>query len=209
MVYMFLYNGLQVRTNTEETGMGYSASRTEISTYSGRYVDLADPQPESFVIEDIARGLSNTCRFGGQCNEFYSVAQHSVLVSHLVPKEHQLAALLHDSSEAYCPDLQTPLKKMLPEFKEIEKKVEAAIFRKFGIPFPLHASVKVADLKALATERRDVTQWGKDFWPLLGDIEPLPIRIDPLSAKQAYSAFMDRFYELADSIIFENSVLLG
>lgn len=189
--------------------MGYSARNTEISTHSGRYVDLADPQPESFVIEDIARGLSNTCRFGGQCSQFYSVAQHSVLVSHLVPKQHQMAALLHDGSEGYAPDLQTPLKAMLPEFKAIEERVQAAIFKRFGLPYPMDASIKEADLKALATERRDLTPWGEDYWPLLGDVKPLPFKITAMNPQEAFSAFMDRFYELADALIFDNQNRIG
>jgi len=182
--------------------MGYSASRTEISTFSGRYIDLSNPQPESFVIEDIARGLANTCRFGGQCNGFYSVAQHSVLVSHLVPREHQMAALLHDGAEAILTDVATPLKAMLPDFKVIEKRIEAAIFKRFGLLFPMHSSIKQADLKALATERRDLTPWGDDYWPLLGEVDPLPFKIKAMNPNEAFSAFMDRFYELADSLIF-------
>ncbi|WP_212749147.1 hypothetical protein [Marinobacter shengliensis] len=184
--------------------MSHSALRTEVSMHSGRYVDLLNPDPESFVIEDIARGLANTCRFSGQCSVFYSVAQHSVLVSHLVPAEDSLAALLHDASEGGgLPDVPTPLKAMIPDFKEIENRVQMAIFQRFGIPYPLPASVKTADLRALATERRDLTPWGDDYWPLLGDVSPLPIRIKALDSQAAYNQFMDRFYELADELIFK------
>jgi 5'-deoxynucleotidase YfbR-like HD superfamily hydrolase len=186
--------------------MSYSANRTEVSLHSGRYVDLLNPQPESFIIEDIARGLANTCRFNGQCSVFYSVAQHSVLVSHLVPDDYKMAALLHDSAESCISDTCTPLKKLIPELKVIEDRIEAAIFKRFGLPFPMPAdmkqSVKRADWQALATERRDVTPWGDDYWPLLGDVKPLPTKIKALDSQQAYSQFMDRFYELADSLIF-------
>ncbi len=184
--------------------MNYSARKTEIALNSGRYVDLLDPKPESFIIDDIARGLANTCRFGGQSSAFYSVAQHSVLVSHLVPDEHKLAALFHDAGEAVVPDHQTPLKALLPDFKAIEKRIEQAIFQRFGIAWPLHPCVKEADLKALATERRDVTPWDGDHWPLLGDVEALPLKIVALGSDAAYSQFMDRFYELADSLIFQS-----
>ena len=115
-----------------------------------------------------------------------------------------MAALLHDGSEGYAPDLQTPLKALLPEFKAIEERVQAAIFKRFGLPYPMDVSIKEADLKALATERRDLTPWGEDYWPLLGDVKPLPFKIAAMSPQEAYSAFMDRFFELADALIFDN-----
>ena len=184
--------------------MSYSARDTEVSMHSGRYVDLLKPRPESFIIDDIARGLSNTCRFSGQSSVFYSVAQHSVLVSHLVPEEHQMAALLHDAAECCLSDLTSPTKRIVPFFKEIENRIEAAIFTRFGVPFPLDPCIKKADLQALATERRDLTPWADDHWPLLGEVQPLPIKIKALNSEQAFSQFMDRFYELADHIIFQS-----
>ncbi len=43
---------------------------------SGMYFDYENPTEDTICIEDIAWGLANTCRFGGQSLEFYSVAQH-------------------------------------------------------------------------------------------------------------------------------------
>lgn len=64
-----------------------------ILTASGRHIDLLAPCPDEIMIEDIALGLSRECRFSGQTREFYSVAQHSVLVSLIVPEEFALPAL--------------------------------------------------------------------------------------------------------------------
>ncbi len=53
-------------------------------------------------INDIAVSLSNICRFAGHLSHFYSVAQHAVLCSQLVPQEFAFEALMHDATEAYC-----------------------------------------------------------------------------------------------------------
>ena len=55
-----------------------------LQTVSGRWVNPFDPDPEQLDAGDIARALANQCRFGGHCRVFYSVAQHSVIVSRLV-----------------------------------------------------------------------------------------------------------------------------
>ena len=71
-----------------------------ISTRSGRRLYLHNPNPSQILIDDIAHGLAHQCRFNGQTNQFYSVAQHSVMVSSILPLELKLAGLLHDAAEA-------------------------------------------------------------------------------------------------------------
>lgn len=118
-------------------------------TLSGQIIDLVNPYKEMFNIEDIARGLSNECRFNGQVSVFYSVAQHSIAVMRRVRKiidssyykdgaipltpKLLMAALLHDASEAYLKDIPSPLKCLLPQYKEIEMKFMALISQRFGI----------------------------------------------------------------------------
>ena len=170
---------------------------TWILTRSGRHFDFADPQPEHIRIDDIARGLSNECRFAGQCSSFYSVAQHSYMASWMVPFEFALEALLHDAAEAYCKDIPMPLKLMLPDYKAIERRVDAAIRSRFGLPAECSAAVKHADLVLLATERRDLMpQDDAHPWPILEGVEPLRERIDPLPNVTAQRIFMGRFAEL-------------
>lgn len=75
-----------------------------IQTLSGHHFDYRNISHDAICIEDIATGLSNTCRFAGQLPEFYSVAQHSVHVSQIVPPEFAFEALMHDAPEAWCND---------------------------------------------------------------------------------------------------------
>ena len=109
-----------------------------IRTVTGRDVDLLDPQPQAIAIEDIAHGLAHTCRFSGQSARFYSVAEHAIRVSHMVPARDALVALLHDASEAYLSDLVSPLKALgdLAGYRAIESRLMQAIYRRFCPSWP-------------------------------------------------------------------------
>src|SRR5580704_106133 len=104
-------------------------------TISGKQLFLLDPRPEDIDINDIAISLSNLCRFGGHVDYFWSVAAHSLLVAQLLPRPLKLAGLLHDAAEAYIVDIPRPLKLLLPQYMEIEHRIEAAIGAKFGVSF--------------------------------------------------------------------------
>ena len=86
-----------------------------ITTQSGKHFDFNNLSAADICIEDISCALSNLCRFTGHVQDFYSVAQHSVHVSYLVPPEFALEALLHDAAEAYCNDISAPRKRLLPD----------------------------------------------------------------------------------------------
>lgn len=160
---------------------------------SGRYFDFIDPQPDMIDEEDIAWGLANTCRFNGQSLDFYSVAQHSVLCASLVPHADRFAAVMHDAAEAYVGDMVGPLKQLCPDFKAIEKRVEAAIFAKFGIETPLPPSIKHADLQMLRTEQRDLTAGSGDAWNGLDAYEPMPLQIVPWNPTRSAIAWLTYF----------------
>lgn len=123
-----------------------------IRTFTGVFIDVTNPKPEQILIEDIAHALSNQCRFGGHTLQFYSVAEHCLLVSEMVPDKHRLAALLHDASEAYLVDIPTPVKQMLPEYYTIEYRLMEVIAEKFGFDFPLHEHIADADNTILEAE---------------------------------------------------------
>lgn len=124
-----------------------------MQTFSGRPFYPADPKPADVYIEDIAHSLSMQCRYGGHCERHYSVAEHSYLVSFMVPHEHALEALMHDAAEAYLIDVPRPVKALLPQYKALEEKIWLAICERFNLPPTLPACVHEADNLILHSER--------------------------------------------------------
>lgn len=174
----------------------YDAAEPWIQTYSGVRFTPLKPDPDAIVIQDIARALSMQCRFNGQVKHFYSVAQHSVLVSHICNLEDRLWGLLHDASEAYISDFSSPLKHsgLFDNYKEVEKKLQDAICVRFGLDLDEPTSVKKADKIILATEGRDVLAMLRPDW--FKREKPLPFKIEAWSPEKAEEMFLNRFYEL-------------
>lgn len=168
---------------------------------SGRYIDYADPRPDQFTYQDISQGLARECRFNGQTREHYSVAQHSVLVSLVVPKEYALEALVHDGSEAFMRDISTPLKVLLPDYKRIEERVQGAVHSHFGLPerLPLDAAqaVKRGDQLLTYTERLQLMPQDDRPWPGMFE-SPLDFLIVPMEHKEAAMYFEARLASIME-----------
>lgn len=137
---------------------------------TGIMFDYDAPTPDMVEVEDIARALGNTCRWGGHVTQYYSVAEHAVLVYRLVrdagfPADVCYAALHHDSHEAYLGDVPTPLKRRYgPAWKqEFAAPIDAAICAKLGVDLELieHDAVKAADALALAYEASKLKPSGR------------------------------------------------
>jgi hypothetical protein len=156
-----------------------------------------DPVSKIDLEQDIARGLGHTCRFNGQCAEFYSVAQHSILVAELVEDERlRLPALLHDAAEAYIGDIVTPIKMLLPFMFWLERRIQRQLWRHFGLEVSAAdwAAIKQADLRALATEKRDLLPNESRYrWQSLVGVLPDGPRIVPMDPAEARMAFMAAF----------------
>ncbi len=152
-----------------------STHRPDILLHSGNFFNFRTPDTSIITIEDIANGLANESRFNGQTFEFYSVAQHSVIVSLIVPPAWAWAALFHDCAESVMKDMPKPLKRILPDYQALEATIEASLF-------------------ALATEKRDLMPpHDSDELP---DMLPLAERIIPMPPRKARTYFMDRYHEL-------------
>lgn len=169
-----------------------------IQTCTGRRFRPLSNDPGEVLICDIAHALANLCRFTGHTIRFYSVAQHSVLVSRACPRPVALWGLLHDASEAYLNDLCTPIKHRLPEYQHAEKRLQRIIARTFALPWPQPAAVTTADRRLLLAERRDLMpgswQWACDAWL----IKPWPWKVRPWTPQRAKREFLLCFQELTE-----------
>ena len=166
-----------------------------MQTYTGRRFYPADPRAADVDILDIALALGNMTRYGGHCR-FYSVAEHSVLVSHIVPPQFALEGLLHDATEAYVADLIRPMKRCLAkdnEYFKIDALVRLAIAEKFRLQPKEPREVIEADCAILATEK-EVLHPRSDPWDIPFANPGLKIRclIPPASQR----AFLVRYAEL-------------
>lgn len=176
-----------------------------IKTATGRCFYLAQPSPADVDIIDIARALSHLCRFTGHCKRLYTVADHSVRVARLVENwtgSHRQAfeALLHDASEAYLGDVNTPLKNTdaLAGYRVIEARLQTAIAQRFSVTFQQSDVIKFADKVMLVTEARDLLPEVTDFGH---GLDPLPEKIEPWTPEKARIEFLGDFIRFYSSLI--------
>ena len=125
----------------------------------------------------------------------YSVGQHSLLVSSLLEEsgfeEHvQLQGLLHDASEAYLTDLNTPTKQHVPGYKMAEMRAQKSICKKFGLPYPFHHAVKQADNEAFDKEKPNLLPPYSKNSNYIPEMPPSTVR----------DMFRDRFLSLGGSL---------
>ena len=177
-------------------GLDKAAVVPLMCTYSGKRFNPIDPIVEDISIMDIAHSTSNVCRYGGQCKEFYSVAQHSVICSWEASYPNKKWALLHDASEGYIGDVIAPLKytEHFQVYREIEDKLMAAICLRFDLPLDMPEEVHEIDMMVRHTEMRDFGSIPEEFWidePKLDYfIKPLP----PVDAKILFLKEFSRLY---------------
>ncbi len=180
------------------TGVKDLLKPPSILTLGGTYFCFTDPEAFQWQITSIAHALSRQCRFVGNVLDFYSVAQHSVIVSYLVPEHMAFWALMHDAAESVMGDMTSPLKSLCPDYKAIEHRVEAALAKYYDLPFPMPPEIKHADLVALSTEKRDVlpTPIELQDWTSTENKQPMPDIIRQMYPNEARSLFLDRFIAL-------------
>lgn len=183
---------------------------------SGRRLDLLDPSPLDIEIADIAHGLARVARWNGQTRgaHIFSVAQHTLLVEAVMVEQApridakvRLAALLHDAPEYVIGDMISPFKAVLGgDYKQVEKRLLAAIHIRFGLPPVLISEVerriKDADRGAAYLEATQLAGFAQaEAKRLFGRDPGLPRAIQedyltPWTAAKAEKRFLARFETL-------------
>lgn len=163
-----------------------------MQTFTGKAIDPMNMCPEDVSFHDIAHSLAYQTRYAGHFPKHYSIAEHCVLIHDFIQAwersesldaicppnqntELALWGLLHDASEAYLVDVPRPVKVHLPQYKEIEARVQSKIItaarRYVGVLSacePLH--VQFLDRQILVYEV--VAAWGdrahKEWFELYG-----------------------------------------
>jgi hypothetical protein len=202
-------------------------------------IAMLDAKTRPVHIGDIAHHLSQINRFTGACKRPYSVAEHSLFVSEIAQRNGcgmgaQLAALLHDAHEAYTTDLSSPAKTAVnhlaglsggtaawSQFEDIQAKHVRAELRIGTAIAHSKTAVRMFDLQALVTERRDLTAWRAEThsaWPLFGSYLDQAVPVEPIDwidldtpEREAMTwrdwrqAFQDRY----DELVFGLRLLTG
>lgn len=169
-----------------------------MQTHSGRAFYPLDPRPDEIYIDDIGHALSMLCRYNGHVSRFYSVAEHSYLLSRAVDPEHALWALLHDASEAYLGDMIRPLKNAMARYRAVETQVMRAITDKYGLDALMPAQVKEYDTRILVDERDALMQDPPQAWFAGEKVEKLDVPIEGWNPTMARARFLFRFDELVN-----------
>jgi hypothetical protein len=166
-----------------------------IQTYTGKKFWPLDPIREDIDIADIAHALSNQCRFAGHCMHFYSVAEHCVHVSKVLPHEFALAGLLHDAAEAYLVDVPRPIKPFLKEYAGFEEVLITHIFARFNVSKSFNSKEIInADEAVLSAESYQVMSCPPVDWGI--SVPPADIKVQFWTPKKAEQNFLKRFYTL-------------
>jgi hypothetical protein len=169
-----------------------------IRTYTNKQFMPLKPHIEDICIEDIAHALSMVCRYGGHCSSFFSVAQHSCMVSDHMP-EFKLEGLLHDGTEAYLGDIVRPVKHSptMRLYRRAEDHLDVMLHEKFDLDPAARRLVKQFDNAALVTEMIRLFEGRREESKTWSKVNPLPVkRIVCWSPARSEKEFLKRWEKL-------------
>jgi uncharacterized protein len=181
---------------------------------SGRRLDLLNPSPLDIEIADIAHGLARVPRWNGQTlgPHAFTVAQHVLLVERIariiapgMNPDQKLVVLLHDAPEYVIGDMISPFKAVIGgDYKSTEKRLEAAIHLRFGLPATpsrqLKALTKKADTIAAYFEATRLAGFSeveaRQYFGAPRGLDPDSLDLAPAATTDIQAKFLHRFEEL-------------
>lgn len=184
----------------------------------------ADPRPEEIFISDIANGCALDIRYAGQgrVDRAYTVGEHQVHLAEFVMRDRPgepllaMAALLHDSAEAYINDLNRATKHAVDSvdypgcpcepsggfigaYSAIEKPLQEMILRKYlcwDIFMANKAYLKDIDCRIVPLEKAAIMKYPQPW--AFDTFEPLPgVTIQCWGAAETKLRFLGLYTRLA------------
>lgn len=181
-----------------------------LETLSGHRFNPTEAQPQVSLI-DMMWGVARMPRYNGQFRldvDHYSVAEHLVLlidwalknlyggrrVSELRPHELQeLKTLaLHDIQEGVIGDMTRPMKKVIPQFGELEDFFAEQLAQRYGLIFPLPQWIKDLDNRIIRDERAQAMNWSPNKWAS-DELAPLGVELQYWTPRQAFKKLRERY----------------
>lgn len=172
-----------------------------VEKYGGQRVDLLNIQEGDIQSEIIAHCLAMKCRYSGDVREYYSVAQHCVLVAEWVSRQEGATpvdvfqALLHDAAEAYLVDIPMPVKpaREFQPLVRLEKRIQRQIYQHYGVPVEESRWLRYADKAICIDEAEALMASAGVGWWVRQHFEPLGMQIVPFGWRQAEGLYLMDF----------------
>ncbi|MDD3465546.1 MAG: hypothetical protein PHE67_00235 [Campylobacterales bacterium] len=121
--------------------------------------------------EQLSVTLPRICRFWGQTNIFYSVAQHCLSMAEYFKGDEKLQkyALLHEVFEGFSFDCATPIKRMLPAYKKAEERALQSAARIHGLEWPFPDIIKTVDKGLMVMKGESLMNADAGYWRQHGE----------------------------------------
>ena len=188
-------------------------SNAWMETQRGLRFNPTDPNPQ-VSLKDMMWGVARMPRYNGQFREdvdHFSVAEHLVLLVRyamdvLYPGK-QLVDLspsqlkeirtlaMHDLQEGVLGDMTRPMKKLVPQFCEVEDMFCRKLAVRFDLIFPLPTWIKNLDNRIIHDERRQAMATQHNTWSC-DDLQPLGVTLEFWTPRQAYRHLRDIYLHL-------------
>ncbi|MBW6487504.1 hypothetical protein [Sulfurimonas sp.] len=177
----------------------------KLMMYDGKITDIFNLQKEDVDKEVIIRGSIRINRFLGQTSYAYPVASHLIggwrylndIGADILLKKQWL---IHEAFESYSGvDLPSPLKAMLPDYKDAEKRALKIIAEAFGVNPAESDEIKHLDRSIMVSEALWLMP-NREYWELFA----LEQDIHPISQKYVLEAYEpEKLKTMLESIWYE------